>query len=157
MRFRQIGQHLGKELESDQEAVQRVLVEIVAAPENGLKQFAILREVTQQQALGEFTFVLEVVEEAALGNTRRCDQLVDRCRGETFGEHRTFCELKQTFAGVAGSAGGIFEHQALYHEYRLLPGARAETSRFNCISLRTHAKKSGTRLTTSRLTRRGRA
>src|SRR5262249_48828334 len=55
VRLRQIGQHFGEQLESDQEAVQRVFVEIVAAPENIFEQLSILLEIPKQQAFGELS------------------------------------------------------------------------------------------------------
>src|SRR5262245_36159994 len=141
MRFRQIGQHFGKELEPDQKAMQRVFVEVVAATENGFEQLSILLEVTQQQTLGELALVLEVIEEAALGDTRCNDQLVDRGCGEPLGEHSALSEFEQTFAGIACSPGGLLEHRALYHEYSLRPGARAETSRFKLYPVKKPREK----------------
>ena len=115
MRLRQVGKHLGEKLETDQEAVQRVFVQIIATAENAVEQFAILPQVAQQQTLGEFALILEVIEEAAFGNTGRRDQLLDRGGGKSFGEHCAFGELKQSFARVAGFAGRNLEHGALYH------------------------------------------
>src|SRR5262249_57961501 len=51
MRLRQIGKHLGEKPETDQEAVQRVFVQIIATAENAVEQFAILPQVAQQQPL----------------------------------------------------------------------------------------------------------
>ena len=53
MRLRQIGHHLGEELEPDQKTVQRIFVEIVSAPENAVEQLVVLLEITQQQTLGQ--------------------------------------------------------------------------------------------------------
>src|SRR5262245_41963367 len=117
MRLRQVSQHLSEELEPNEEAVQRVFIKSVAAPENIFEQLAILREIAQQQALGEFALVPEMIKKAALRNAGRRDQLLNRGGGEAFGEHRAFRELKQTLARVAALAWDIFEHSGLYHEY----------------------------------------
>src|SRR5262245_10331863 len=115
MRLRKIGQHFGKELEADQKSLQRIFVELVAAAEDVLEHDVILREVAQQQALGELALVLEMVEEAAFRDAGRRDQLIDRGRGEAFCEHRVFSELEQAFTGVAALAWNIVEHRRLYH------------------------------------------
>jgi hypothetical protein len=109
--------------------VQRVFVEIVAAPENGFEQLPILLKVPHQQSLGELALVLEMVKEAAFGNAGCRDQLVDRSGRETLGKHGAFRELKQALPCVGALAGNIIEHGGLYHECSCAPRRRAETPR----------------------------
>jgi len=142
MRLRQIGQHLGEELEPDQKTVQRIFVEIVSAPENAVEQLVVLLEITQQQTLGQLALVLEVIEKAALRNAGRRDQLFNRGGGKPFRKHRALRKLEQSLAGVAGLAGGILEHGALYHGCSSCPRGRAETPRPFAIPLKKHAKNS---------------
>ncbi len=111
MPLREIGKHFCEKLQPDQKSLQRVFVELVAAAEDVFEHLAILREITQQQPLGELALVLEMVEKAAFRNAGCRDQLVDRGGGESLGEHRAFGKLEQPFAGVAGLAWDIVEHR----------------------------------------------
>ena len=118
MRFGQIAHHLGEQLQADQEAVQRILVKLIAAPENVVEDRPVVREVAQQHRLGELGLVLEVIEEAALGDADRGDQLLDRGRGKALGQHGGFRDFEDALAGVFA---GRFEHGELYHESSCAP------------------------------------
>ena len=94
MRARQVGHHLGEQLEGDERAVQRVVVELVGAAEDVGKRSVVLVDVAAHQRLGEVALVLEVIEEAALGDADAGDQLVDRGCGEALLEHGGLGELE---------------------------------------------------------------
>ena len=93
MRLGQVRHHLGKQLEPDEETMERVVVEFVATAEEVVEQLAVAFEVTEDQRLGEVRLVLEMVEEPALGDTGGDDQFLDRRRRESLREHRRLGEV----------------------------------------------------------------
>ena len=98
MRLRQVRHHLGEELQPDQESMQRIVVQLVAAAEELVENRPVVLEIALQQRLREVGLVLEVVEEAALRDADRSDDLFDRGRGESLREHRLLGDLKDPFA-----------------------------------------------------------
>src|SRR5262249_30602883 len=125
-----------KQLEPDEKSLQRIFVELVAAAEDVFEHLAVLRQVAQQQALGQLALVLEMVEEAALGDTGCRDQLLDGGGGETLGEDGAFCKLEQALAGVAAFPWNIVEHGQLYHECSSFP----RTARIRRAPALSHSK-----------------
>ena len=77
MAGREIGHDLRHHLEAYQEAVRRILVELIGTAEQVIEERVLARDVADKQCLGELTLVLEVIEEAILGDSDRCNQLVD--------------------------------------------------------------------------------
>ena len=111
MRLGQVRHHLGEQLEPDQEAVERIVVEFVAAAEEIVKEFAVTFEVAEDQRLGEVRLVLEVIEEPALRDPGSGDKLVDRGRGESLREHRQLGEVEESVAGRATLSDRHVEHR----------------------------------------------
>src|SRR5690242_4931715 len=98
MHLRQVGRQLGEQLQADEEAVKRILVQLVAAPEEIVEKFPVALEIAEEERLRQFALVTEVIEEAALGDPGRGYQLLDRGRRKALGEHRTLGKLKQPLA-----------------------------------------------------------
>ena len=116
MRLGQVAHHLGEQLQSDEEAVQRIVVEFVAAREDFIEHLLVVLDVAQHQAHRERGLVAEVIEEAALGDADRGDDLVDRGRGETLREHRRFGDFEDAGARIElGLSDPAW--LALYQEY----------------------------------------
>ena len=90
-----------KHLEADEEAVQRVLVQLIGATEQVVEQRVVALDVAHQQRLREVALVFEMIEEAALGDTDGGDQLVDRGGGEALFEHRRLGRVENALARVA--------------------------------------------------------
>ena len=57
MPVRQVGHHLGEELQRDQEGVQRVVAELGGAAEDAARGRAVLLEVALEQRAGEGVLV----------------------------------------------------------------------------------------------------
>jgi hypothetical protein len=58
--------------------VERIIAEFACASKDSIQHHVVMREMAQEQGLGEIGRVLEVVEETALGNLGCRDDLVDR-------------------------------------------------------------------------------
>ena len=110
MRIRQISEHFCEQLQTDKKTVQRVAVQIVAAPEQFVEHKAVLLQVAQHHALGERAFVPEVIEKTALGDADRGDDFVDRSAGESLGQHGGFRHHENAFARVVAFAARPFVH-----------------------------------------------
>ena len=115
MHLGHVGEHLGEQFQPDQKAVQRIVVQLVAARENILEHLLVVREVAQHQAFRERALVLEVIEEAALGDADRRDDLLDRGRGEAFRQHGGFRHFED--AGARVGFGGLGVEHGVYQEY----------------------------------------
>ena len=59
MRLGQVRHHLGEELEADEEAVQRIVVEFVAAAEEIVEELAVTFQVAQISALARSVLSLK--------------------------------------------------------------------------------------------------
>ena len=79
---REVGHHFRQHLKSDEEAMERILVELIGAGKQLVEQSVLARHVTDQKRLRQLALVPEMIEKAALGNADRRDQLLDRGRGE---------------------------------------------------------------------------
>ena len=79
---RQVGHHFRQHLKPDEEAMERILVELIGAGKQLVEQSVLARHVTDQKRLRQLALVPEMIEEAALGDADRRDQLLDRGRGE---------------------------------------------------------------------------
>ena len=110
MRLGQPRHHLGEELQPDQEAVQRVVVQFVAAAKELVEHRAVLLEVALEQRLREIGLVLEMIEEAALGDADRGDDLLDRGRGESLREHRLLGGRENPLARLAAPSCRNLQH-----------------------------------------------
>ena len=90
MAIRQIFKQLSQQFEADQEAVQRILVQLIGARFNVTEDCLLHVDVTLQQCLGEFVLVGEMVEETTLGDADFHDDFLDgRCRKSLFDDTET--------------------------------------------------------------------
>ena len=103
---RHVGHHLGEELEADEEGVQRVLAELVAAAEDVGEERAVVVDRHLEQRAGELVLVAEMVEEAALGDLGGGDDLLDRGGVEALGEDRLLRDVEDAPAGLLALRGG---------------------------------------------------
>ena len=83
-----------------------------SAGEQVVEQLPVMFEVAQQKTLGERTLVPEVIEEAALGQADLGDDLLDRGRRETLGQHGRLRHGEDLLAGLPTFAARLFEHLA---------------------------------------------
>jgi len=101
MAARKIGHQLRQHLEADEEAVQRILVEVVGAGEELIEQRVLALDVADEQSLGELALVLEMIEESALGDADGGDQLFDRSGGESFVEDGSLGRVENALARIS--------------------------------------------------------
>ena len=101
---------LGVEVEEQQEALQRIVGQLLGAQRELVHDRVVLGEEADQQLAGEVALVLEVIEEAALGDPGGLDQLVDRGAGEPLVDDRVVGEVEDAFARALtlGEAGGLY-------------------------------------------------
>ena len=98
MAARQVGHRLGKQLQRDQEGLQRIVGKLLPARENVVEHAVVLLDVAPHHGPGEFVLVLEMIEEAALGDAGLGDDLLDRRGAEALDEHRRLGDLQDPFA-----------------------------------------------------------
>ena len=123
--FWQVGHQFGHHPKADEKAVQRIIVQLVGAGEQFVKQGILALDVTDEQSLGELVLVFEMIEEAALGDADRGNHLLDRGGGEALIEHGSFRHVEDTlFSGICALARCLLHlsrsparQGGLYHGY----------------------------------------
>ena len=96
----QVGHQFGHHPKADEKAVQRIIVQLVGAGEQFVKQGILALDVTDEQSLGELVLVFEMIEEAALGDADRGNHLLDRGGGEALIEHGSFRHVEDMLSGI---------------------------------------------------------
>jgi hypothetical protein len=103
--------------------MQRVLVELIGASKQVVKQCVFALDIANEERLRQFSLVAEMIEEPALGYADSGNQLVDRGSGKTLVEDRRFGGIENALAGITafalrGSVHAPVPRRAeLYHEY----------------------------------------
>lgn len=93
MRGFKLGHHLGEELETDQEGVQRIVGKVAPAREDRIQLGVVVVNEAFEQRLRKIGLVAEMIEEPALGDLGGGDDLVDRRVGESLGQHGSLRNL----------------------------------------------------------------
>jgi hypothetical protein len=116
MPIRQISRHVGEELQEDQEAVQRIVAQIIGLLEEAEEDFVFLLQVADEQRLREVVLILEVIEEAALGDAGFEDDLIERRAGKPLRQHRRLGDVENALARLLAFAECLnVRHLAILH------------------------------------------
>lgn len=125
MAVRQVFHHFGKQFQSDQKGMKRIVVEFARPVEYLIEDTFFPRQIPFEQRLRECSLVGEMLEKAAFGDADFHDQLFYRGGRETLVENCGLCRIHQPllcipFGFAFWLRHGVFrliDENSLYRRY----------------------------------------